>query len=148
MANQYNPYSYAAVEATGVTALLATTVANAFEAGVQALNTVITAGAAYYQVADVYESFQTAEENPCNASFSPMNLDFHPNAYGHELIAAAIADKLPEPDPEVEPNIYVAAWDSTGMRIPQPTPKRMKMDRSPPRAQPRAITTFPGMVRP
>lgn len=107
VANQYNPYSYAAVEATGVTALLATTVANAFEAGVQALNTVITAGAAYYQVADVYESFQTAEENPCNASFSPMNLDFHPNAYGHELIAAAIADKLPEPDPEVEPNIYV-----------------------------------------
>lgn len=112
VANQYNPYSYAAVEATGVTALLATTVANAFEAGVQALNTVITAGAAYYQVADVYESFQTAEENPCNASFSPMNLDFHPNAYGHGLIAAAITAKLPEtpepePDPEVEPNIYV-----------------------------------------
>ena len=114
VANQYNPYSYAAVEATGVTAILATTVANAFEAGVQTLNTVITAGAAYYQVADVYESFQTAEENPCNASFSPMNLDFHPNAYGHGLIAAAITAKLPEtpepepePDPEVEPNIYV-----------------------------------------
>lgn len=114
VANQYNPYSYAAKEATGFTAILATTVANAFEAGVQALNTVITAGAAYYQVADVYESFQTAEENPCNASFSPMNLDFHPNAYGHELIAAAIAAQLPEtpePEPEPEPedeyNIYV-----------------------------------------
>lgn len=114
VANQYNPYSYAAEEVTDLVylGLLATTVANVFEDGVHALNTVITSGAAYYQVADVHITFEEAEMNPCNASFSPMNLDFHPNAYGHGLIAAAITAKLPEtpepePDPEVEPNIYV-----------------------------------------
>lgn len=114
VANQYNPYSYAAGEVTDSVslALLATTVANVFEDGVHALNTVITSGAAYYQVADVHIAFEEAKTNPCNASFSPMNLDFHPNAYGHGLIAAAITAKLPEtpesePDPEVEPNIYV-----------------------------------------
>ena len=77
-----------------------------------ALNTEIQTGATLYdyEVADAYTSFEKAEKNPCNASFAPMNLDFHPNAYGHELIAAAITDQLaevPEPEPEDEYNIYV-----------------------------------------
>ena len=103
VANQYNPYSYAADEATGIAAFWASTVEAAFEAGVKALNEVIEAGAAYYEVADVYTEFKSAESNPCNASFSTMNLDFHPNAYGHELIAEVISGLLADWTPPEEP---------------------------------------------
>ena len=98
VANQYNPYSYAAEEATGVATYLASIVSNAFEGGVQALNEVIASGTGY-EVADVYTAFQAATETPCNAYFtstSDMNLDFHPNAYGHELMAGVISELLPE----------------------------------------------------
>ena len=94
VANQYNPYSYAAEEATGVATYLASIVSNAFEGGVQALNEVIASGTGY-EVADVYTAFQAATETPCNAYFtstSDMNLDFHPNAYGHELMAGLSAN--------------------------------------------------------
>ena len=107
VANQYNPYAYAFSS-------FLPAIVEAFKEGVKALNTAIQTGATLYgyEVADAYTSFEKAEKNPCNASFAPMNLDFHPNAYGHGLIAAAITAKLPEtpesePDPEVEPNIYV-----------------------------------------
>ena len=109
VANQYNPYAYAFSS-------FLPAIVEAFKEGVKALNTAIQTGATLYgyEVADAYTSFEKAEKNPCNASFAPMNLDFHPNAYGHKLIAAAITAKLPEtpepepePDPEVEPNIYV-----------------------------------------
>ena len=116
VANQYNPYSYAATEATDfLTKILANTVSSAFEAGIKALNEVIASGAGVgYQVADVYAAFEDADENPCNAYFastSDMNLDFHPNAYGHELIAEVINSLLAEiggsggeeqPEPQVE----------------------------------------------
>ena len=47
-----------------------------------------------YSVADVYTVFEQAQENPCNAAvsaFAKVNLDFHPNAYGHSLIAQVVA---------------------------------------------------------
>ena len=118
VANQYNPYSYAAEEATDfIASYLAKTVANAFEAGVQRLNSeVFDAGeqAELYVIADVYGTFSAASDNPCNAYFTSatdMNLDFHPNAYGHELIAEVINSLLAEiggsggeeqPEPQVE----------------------------------------------
>ena len=103
VANQYNPYSYAAEEATDfIASYLAKTVANAFEAGVQRLNSeVFDAGeqAELYVIADVYGTFSAASDNPCNAYFTSatdMDLDFHPNAYGHELIAEVINSLLAE----------------------------------------------------
>ena len=118
VANQYNPYSYAAEEATDfIASYLAKTVANAFEAGVQRLNSeVFDAGeqVELYVIADVYGTFSAASDNPCNAYFTSatdMDLDFHPNAYGHELIAEVINSLLAEiggsggeeqPEPQVE----------------------------------------------
>lgn len=108
VATQYNPYAYAAGEATGLFAQYASAISEAFDAGVRQLNAAIQMGSTVggYAVADVYTAFQNAEQNPCNASFdfTAMNLDFHPNAYGHELIAgvmeAQVQPVLPEPEPD------------------------------------------------
>lgn len=43
-----------------------------------------------YQVADVYTAFAASEENLMNASMAPLNLDFHPNAAGHTVIAQCV----------------------------------------------------------
>ena len=46
-----------------------------------------------FYVVDVYAAFEDAQENPCNADLSAameLNLDFHPNAYGHSLIAQVV----------------------------------------------------------
>ena len=94
VANQYNPYS--SFEGT-MLALVATV----FDEGLTLLNGIIDAGAGTgaYSVADVYGMFDQAGENPCNAYFTSttdMDLDFHPNAYGHELMAGVISELLPE----------------------------------------------------
>lgn len=94
MANQYNPYGH-------LDNLAAQQIVEAFDAGVATLNTALGQGSALlgYTVADAYSAFAASEENPCNASFAGIrdfNLDFHPNAYGHELIAQTIEGKLPE----------------------------------------------------
>lgn len=110
--NQYNPYGI--LENSSYASLV-----EQFETGIAKLNDVISevCESLGVTVADVHASFAEAldaGENPCNASVAggTINPDFHPNAYGHELIAAAIAAQLPEmPEPEPEPedeyNIYV-----------------------------------------
>ena len=97
MANQYNPYRYLAnqLASNPLAAAQAKVVADAFEAGVTRLNQAIdnTADQLDFLVADTYTAFADATQNPCNASFSLLggiNLDFHPNAYGHSLIAQAV----------------------------------------------------------
>ena len=97
VANQYNPYSYLLREFAQYPPLAgaAQDVEEALECGVSALNGVIGAVGEQmgYSVADVYAAFQDAQENPCNATVSPfakLNLDFHPNIYGHGLIAGAV----------------------------------------------------------
>ena len=95
VANQYNPYRYLAEELASNMLFggQAKKISDAFESGVVELNNAITASAGLlgYSVADVYSAFAAAEQNPCNASFSPsINLDFHPNAFGHSLIASAM----------------------------------------------------------
>ena len=97
MANQYNPYRYLAnqLASNPLAAAQAKVVADAFEAGVTRLNQAIdnTADQLDFLVADTYTAFANATQNPCNASFSLLggiNLDFHPNAYGHSLIAQAV----------------------------------------------------------
>ena len=107
VANQYNPYSYAAKNVNRLIADAVNTIVEAFETGITALNATIATMSLQlgYDVADVSSAFKSAEENPCNASFAslPINPDFHPNAYGHSLIANAILPLLPDTDPEVPP---------------------------------------------
>lgn len=107
VANQYNPYSYAAKNVNPLFAAAVNTIVEAFETGITVLNATIATMSLQlgYDVADVSSAFKFAEENPCNASFAslPINPDFHPNAYGHSLIANAILPLLPDTDPEVPP---------------------------------------------
>lgn len=87
--NQYNPYGYL----DNNPAVLS--VVEAFEQGVASLNTIFATGAqtGAYVVADVYNAFENADSNPCNAYFNSqtdLSLDFHPNTDGHQLIANTI----------------------------------------------------------
>lgn len=99
---QYNPYSYLAKELSKNPFFGSTAehLSDAFGAGVMGINGVIAAveeQLGYYSVAKVYEAFETAQENPCNASISmtmKVNPDFHPNAYGHTLIAQQVTGLL------------------------------------------------------
>ena len=113
--NQYNPYSRLS---TGNLLDL-----SALDSAVQALNTAISSGAtAGYTVADVYTAFEEATENPYNASVSlpSINLDFHPNAAGHSLIAdtisALLTDEGGSEDPEVSGPIFVGGVELTGSK--------------------------------
>lgn len=94
---QYNPYSYLARELAQRPLLTssAQSLSAAFGTGVSALNEVIARVGQQmgYGVAQVYDTFEAAQENPCNASLSDtmqLNLDFHPDAYGHSLIAGQV----------------------------------------------------------
>lgn len=104
--NQYNPYGHLDDEVVKA-------VVSAFDQGVTTLNTALQglATTAGVPVADVYALFAASETAPCNAwvEGTKANLDFHPNALGHELIAQAVEEKLPEPEPTPEPE-------------PEPTP--------------------------
>ena len=98
---QYNPYSYLVKELSKnpIFASSAQSLCAAFGAGVADINDVIDAVAQQQEcwVAKVYDAFETAQENPCNASVSmpvKLNLDFHPNAYGHGLIAQQVTELL------------------------------------------------------
>ncbi len=118
--NQYNPYSHLTA---GISGLDLSSVISAFDSAVQALNVGISSGEAIagYTVADVYTKFKEAESNPCNASVSPsINLDFHPNATGHGLIAdtisALLTDEGGSEDPEVSGSIFVGGVELTGSK--------------------------------
>ena len=97
--SQYNPYGHLA----GSDAI--ETIVSSFEDGVAAMNAAIdgVAGAAAAQgldvsVADAHGALAASDESPCNAAVTgqtTVNLDFHPNALGHELIAAAVDAELP-----------------------------------------------------
>ena len=116
--NQYNPYSHLT---PGIPGLNLSSVISAFDSAVQVLNEAISSGEtiAGYTVADVYTKFKEAENNPCNASVSPsINLDFHPNAAGHGLIAdtisALLTDEGGSEDPEVSGSIFVGGVELEG----------------------------------
>lgn len=81
MTTQYNPYGWF----DGDYAALSQGV----DAGVMALSKFISDYAAVlgYQVADVYTAFADSEANLMNSSMEPLNLDVHPNAAGHAVIA-------------------------------------------------------------
>ena len=69
----------------------------AFSSGVSALNRAIHTASnneENFKVADVYTAFQNVEMNLCNASVSPLNFDFHPNAAGHGVIADVVGEAV------------------------------------------------------
>lgn len=107
--NQYNPFGH--IDNPAVAPVNA-----AFEAAVSALNTVISTGAesGLYTVVDANSALSGVDQNPFNAAFNSLtdfNLDIHPNAYGHQVIAAAVNAVIdgfapePTPDPEPEPGV-------------------------------------------
>lgn len=90
---QYNPYD--SLKGHTMFGQLYTEV----EAGVIALNAVIKDNAATlnYTVADVYTAFKASSKNLGNVDVSNMmspNLDFHPNASGHRVIANTVGKLL------------------------------------------------------
>ncbi|MDO5425335.1 MAG: GDSL-type esterase/lipase family protein [Eubacteriales bacterium] len=82
---QYNPYK--AFAGTMYTSLN-TGIGNGAKLLSQQIQA--NASAAGYLVADVYTAFESQSENLCNASAATMNLDFHPNAAGHKVIAECV----------------------------------------------------------
>ena len=101
VATQYNPYEYAAKHANPYISDKAQLISDLFETILEKLNTSLMSYASlsgYYQCADVSAAFSNAvsdDKDPCNATFvdlSNMNFDFHPNAYGHELIAETMSE--------------------------------------------------------
>ena len=81
---QYNPYKFFDGIYIGMNL--------AMESGAMLLSGAITTYSALFgcQVADVYKTFSEYEENLCNADLTTKNLDFHPNAKGHEVIAECV----------------------------------------------------------
>ena len=93
VANQYNPYLYATDHADENYKWAAEIIRDAFDDGIVLLNQELSKAAANNSctIADVYTAFQNPEDDPCFASFAgKLNMDFHPNAYGHTLIAETI----------------------------------------------------------
>ena len=88
LATQYNPYRHF----TGLYA----SINAAMDTGAQRLNAAITecAAALGCETADMYTAFYGLEAELMNAAMSPLNLDFHPNAAGHELIARCMLGVL------------------------------------------------------
>ena len=94
VATQYDPYER--LDASGNSDQIGKIKA-AFSSGVAALNRAIRTASnneENFKVADVYTAFQNVEMNPCNASVSPLNLDFHPNAAGHGVIADVVGEAV------------------------------------------------------
>ncbi len=101
LTTQYNPYAFLAKELEGTEfGAYAIALNNGFNSGVAALNTVINSMPDLTKactVVDVYSAFQAAEKNPCNAYFTSVEsytLDYHPNAYGHSLIAQVLDETI------------------------------------------------------
>lgn len=82
VATQYNPYHW-------FTGYYEDLLRTPFEKCVIALNDSLKKNASEgnYQIVDVYTAFHESETRLCNATESPLELDFHPNADGHKKIA-------------------------------------------------------------
>ena len=92
LTNQYNPYK----NVGGLFML----VSGKLEQGLTKLNEVLATTS--YAIADVYTPFNESTENLCNASLTPRNLDFTPNAAGHAVMAEVILNSIPAVNPFVD----------------------------------------------
>lgn len=102
VATQYNPYRFAADELKPFEQVIpdqvaaAQAIANAFNTMLALMNEKIKALKAQegFFTADVFSAFDGEQQNPCNASFLSSNLDFHPNAHGHTLMAQTVGEAV------------------------------------------------------
>lgn len=95
LTTQYNPYIVFKTDA------MYGNLYKGIEAGAIELNKVITDNASgKYIVADVYTAFTENTNNLCNAQAGSgmTNLDFHPNAEGHKVIADTVSAALVNAD--------------------------------------------------
>ena len=100
VATQYNPYRFAADELKPFEQVMpdqvaaAQDIADTFDTMLALMNEKIKALEEQegFFAADVFSAFDGAQQNPCNASFLPSNLDFHPNALGHTLMAQTVGE--------------------------------------------------------
>lgn len=103
VATQYNPYRFAADELKPFEQVMpdqvaaAQAIADAFDTMLALMNAKIKALEAQeaqegFFTADVFSAFDGEQKNPCNASFLSSNLDFHPNAHGHTLMAQTVGE--------------------------------------------------------
>lgn len=129
LVNQYNPYSYLLREFSKYSPLAhaAQDIEQAFGSGVTALNETIARVGEQKgcSVVDVYTAFEDAQENPCNAAvsaFAKVNLDFHPNAYGHRLIAQAVAAAISQQLQGMDEQVQSVSGETTN--ITQSPPKQ------------------------
>lgn len=105
LTNQYNPYSFAAGTLVGTDSytLMFKALEAELDSGIQKINSLATILCTQLgcSVADTYTAFKGADQNPTNAVFSLMglSLDFHPNAYGHSLIANTVSNLIAD-EPE------------------------------------------------
>lgn len=104
IANQYNPYKWLDGPYSMVGLF--------FNQAVLDLNAVLGAAESgagtLYTVVDVYTAFVSSEENLCNATSLPLNLDFHPNAKGHEVLAALFGKEIGQEEPVTAPVVQEA----------------------------------------
>ena len=88
VASQYNPYT----NAGGLLGVLG----QSFQRGVQLLNDTISEAAKEcgFYVSDVYTAFANSDRNLCNCylNLKGVELDFHPTAEGHRLIAETVLE--------------------------------------------------------
>lgn len=88
IATQYNPYQF---EKEG----MISTLNRYFSKEIEELNKLIdSSNLQHMQIAPVAEKFAASTVNLCNASSTPLELDFHPNAAGHRVIYQTILDTL------------------------------------------------------
>jgi len=81
---QYNPYKWLTGYLAGV--------ATGINGGVDKLNSVIVEVCEQNgcEVADIYQAFEASQTNLSNADVKTLNMDFHPNAEGHAVIAECV----------------------------------------------------------
>lgn len=82
VATQYNPYQW-------FSGYYANLLSEPLDQCIQKLNDTIRSQADKngYQVVDVYTAFHNSKTRLCNATDSPLELDFHPNVQGHKMIS-------------------------------------------------------------
>ena len=110
VATQYDPYQWMSASETDTLKEQIDALKAAFTAGVTALNVSIQGAVtevndSNISVVDVCSAFAGSQANLCNAYYNgvqgsfpsmtvDMDLDFHPNQTGHDLIAETITDAL------------------------------------------------------
>ena len=102
VATQYNPYQW-------FSGYYANLLSEPLDQCIQKLNDTIRSQADKngYQVVDVYTAFHNSKTRLCNATDSPLELDFHPNAQGHKMISdTRDFQKLPRSHRKLPRSIY------------------------------------------